>query len=90
MAIANLWRNMLLSVLLLLTYTVYFVILYFFTYPVVWAIVGFFAVCTLPAYRFLMIQFVAFPAIKKYMIDPYYKEHPDLDIEKRRNLGLLD
>ena len=90
MAIANLWRNILLSVLLLLTYTIYFVILYFFTYPVVWATVGFFAVCTLPAYRFLMIQFVAFPAIKKYMIDPYYKEHPDLDIEKRRNLGLLD
>ena len=90
MAIANLWKNILVGVLLLIVYAVYFFILYFLSYPIVWVIIGFFAVCTLPAYRFLMIQFVAFPAIKKYMIDPYYEQHPDLDIEKRRNLGLID
>ena len=34
------------------------------------------------------MQFCAFPAIKKYIIDPYYLEHPEEDIEKRRDLGI--
>lgn len=89
-AILNLWRNLLLGVLLLITYTVYFLFVFFLPYPIVWALAAIVAICTLPTYRFLMIQFVAFPAIKKYMIDPYYKEQPDLDIEKRRNLGLTE
>ncbi|MBR4910939.1 MAG: YesL family protein [Clostridia bacterium] len=89
-AIANLWRNILVGILLLITYAIYAVIIIFVPYVAVWVLVGLMAVCTLPAYRFLMIQFVAFPAIKKYMIDPYYKEHPELDIEKRRSLGLID
>lgn len=44
----------------------------------------------LPGYRFFAIQFNVFPVIKKFMIDPYYKEHPDEDIEIRRSLGVLD
>ena len=43
---------------------------------------------TYPAFNALLIQFGTFPAIKKFIIDPYYAEHPDLDIEKRRSLGL--
>ena len=45
-------------------------------------------VLTYPAFSSLIIQYCTFPAIKKYIIDPYYKEHPELDIEKRRGLGL--
>ena len=44
--------------------------------------------CSYPAFRFLLIQFCVFPAIKKYIIDPYYEEHPDEDIEQRKNLGI--
>lgn len=43
-----------------------------------------------PAFRMFLVQYNVFPEIKKYIIDPYYKEHPDEDIEKRRDLGLLD
>ncbi len=43
-----------------------------------------------PSFRMFLIQFNVFPEVKKYIIDPYYKEHPDEDIEKRRELGLLD
>ncbi len=43
-----------------------------------------------PAFRSFLIQFNVFPEVKKYIIDPYYEEHPDEDIEKRRELGLLD
>ena len=43
-----------------------------------------------PPVRFLIIQFNVFDVIKKYMIDPYYAEHPDEDIELRRRLGVYD
>jgi len=43
---------------------------------------------TYPAFKFLLIQFCVFPSIKKYIIDPYYEEHPDEDLDKRRDLGI--
>lgn len=45
-------------------------------------------VTTFPSFKFLLEQFCAFPAIKKFIIDPYYEAHPNEDIEKRRDLGL--
>lgn len=42
----------------------------------------------LPGFKYLLIQYIVFPPIKKYIIEPYYLEHPDEDIEKRRDLGL--
>lgn len=44
--------------------------------------------CVYPAFNALLIQFCTFPSIKKYIIDPYYAEHPEEDIEKRKSLGL--
>lgn len=41
-----------------------------------------------PSFNALLIQYCTFPAIKKFIIDPYYKEHPEADIEKRRSLGI--
>lgn len=41
-----------------------------------------------PAFNALLVQYCTFPSIKKYIIDPYYAEHPDEDIEKRKNLGV--
>ncbi len=46
------------------------------------------AILWLPAFRFLMIQYAAFPGIIKFVINPYYENHPGEDIELRRNLGL--
>lgn len=43
-----------------------------------------------PTYRYLAIQLGVFSAIKTNMIDPYYEEHPDLDIDKRKMLGIYD
>ena len=43
-----------------------------------------------PPFKMFLVQFNVFPEIKKFIIDPYYKEHPDEDIEKRRDLGILD
>lgn len=43
----------------------------------------------IPALCSFIIQFVNFPVVLKFMVEPYYAEHPDEDIEKRRELGLL-
>ena len=41
-----------------------------------------------PGFKFLLIQYFIFPSIKKHIIDPYYAEHPEEDIERRKDLGL--
>lgn len=41
-----------------------------------------------PAFRSFLIQFCIFPVVKKHIIDPYYRDHPDEDIDKRRGLNL--
>lgn len=84
----NLWRNLLCGIILIAVYAVYALIFLMFPYWSVLLIELLVAVLTLPAFRFLMIQFFTFDSVKKYIIDPYYKQHPDADIEKRRNLGL--
>ncbi len=52
------------------------------------ALVSVLSIAVYPAFRAFLIQFVIFDCIRKYMIDPYYAEHPDADIEKRLDLGL--
>ncbi len=43
---------------------------------------------TFPCFQFLLIQFCVFPSVTKCIIDPYYREHPGEDIERRKDLGL--
>ena len=43
---------------------------------------------TYPTFKYLLVQYCVFPSIKKYIIDPYYEEHPDEDLDKRRDLGV--
>lgn len=42
----------------------------------------------LPSFKYLLIQYFVFPAIRDNIIAPYYKEHPDEDLEKRNDLGI--
>lgn len=84
----NLKKNLLCGICLVAVYAIYIAIIFLIPYLIVWTIAAIFAICTLPAFRFLLIQYFTFPSIKKYMIDPYYEEHPDDDIELRRNLGI--
>lgn len=84
----NLWRNLLCGIILLAVYAIYVVIALLFNDLRVVVIELIIAAATLPAFRYLMIQFFTFGSIKKHIIDPYYEQHPDADIEKRRDLGL--
>ncbi len=88
--IINFKKNLLCGLSLLLAYAVYVLIdVLLFKYLIIvlsFEILIF--TMTFPSFRFLMIQYFTFPAIKKYIIDPYYEEHPDEDIDKRRDLGI--
>lgn len=41
-----------------------------------------------PGFKHLLIQFCVFPSVRRLMIDPYYEQNPNEDIELRRSLGL--
>lgn len=84
--IINLKKNILCLIILAVVLACF--VAFFFILPQMLIFEILFAMVTLPSFLFLLIQYCTFPAIKKYVIDPYYAEHPDADIEKRRNLGL--
>lgn len=85
----NIKLNLLCGVILLLCY-VAAAALYFFSFkvPFLFVVLMTLAFLFFPCFKFLLIQFCVFPSIKKYIIDPYYEEHPDEDIELRNNLGI--
>ncbi len=84
----NMKNNLLCTLCLILVYGIYLAIFLLFPDYLVIVLELLIGTATLPGFTFLMIQYFIFPSIKKFIIDPYYAEHPDEDIEKRRNLGI--
>ena len=86
-AVVGFKENLIISLVLLVIYALVFVLLeYFFWYvlgPLVILYVLFF-----PGFRSFLIQFTIFPLVKRAIIDPYYKEHPEEDLDKRHDLNL--
>ena len=82
----NMARNILISVIMGAIYAGLYILAMVnaFCFIIAVAILVF----VVPGFKLSLIQANTFPAIKKYMIDPYYKEHKGEDIEKRRALGL--
>lgn len=89
-AFINLKKNLLCFVVLLLVHAIYvgIAVLLGNWFLLVVTVEIMFYIITYPAFKHLLVQFCVFPAIKKYIIDPYYEEHPDEDIDKRRDLGI--
>ena len=84
----NMKNNILCTLCLILVYGIYIAIFLLFPYYIVIVLEILIGMITLPGFTFLMIQYFTFPSIKKFIIDPYYAEHPDEDLDKRRNLGI--
>ncbi|MBQ3088028.1 MAG: DUF624 domain-containing protein [Clostridia bacterium] len=82
----NFGRNILVAILLAVIYFGLYVLSALNPGFMVLAII--LLVCVVPGFKALLVHFISFPQIKKYMIDPYYAEHKGEDIEKRRALGL--
>ncbi len=47
-----------------------------------------FSLFFLPAFRMLLTQYYVFPVVKRVLIDPYYKEHPEEFEADRHHLNL--
>lgn len=86
-AIGGMKQNLLITVTLAAVYALLAFLLYNFFW-IALAIVIASALFVLPAFRSFLIQFTIFPLVKKTIIDPYYQEHPQEDIDKRLDLNL--
>lgn len=87
LAIAGFKENLIISLVLAAIYVLVLVLLYFFFWYVL-GILLILYVLLFPAFRSFLIQFTIFPLIKRTIIDPYYKEHPEEDLDKRHDLNL--
>ncbi|MBE6975070.1 MAG: hypothetical protein E7436_06235 [Ruminococcaceae bacterium] len=84
----NFKNNLLVGAVSLLCYILAALLLFFIPSAVTLLLVLFVAVCFFPGFKQLLVQYCIFPTIRKHMIDPYYEEHPDEDVEKRKTMGL--
>ena len=88
LAFVNFKNNLLVGVIELALYAAVIWIVVWIPHFIVLFLVTILAVFIMPGFIHLLIQFISFPAIQKYMIDPYYDAHPDEDISLRRSLSL--
>lgn len=88
LSMAGLKQNLLISAVLIVIYTIFFLLLTGIPYVIVYILVFFTWIFVLPPVRSLLIQFTIFPVIKELMIDPYYRDNPDADKQQRRDLNL--
>ncbi len=84
----NLWKNIIVFFTNVLLLAISVALVLIFNNFIVLIIEIFLFLIAYPCFNALLIQFCTFPAIKKFIIDPYYEEHPDADLDKRRDLGL--
>lgn len=87
-ASVNIKTNVIISLILLLVYGLLLTLAVSFNSGLVQAVVVVLFLALVPGFRSFLIQFCIFPAIKKMMIDPYYKENPNADKQARLDLNL--
>lgn len=87
LAIAGFKENLIITLTLLVVYALAAVLLLNYFWYVLAPLVVLY-VLLFPAFRSFLIQFTIFPLIKRTIIDPYYKEHPEEDMDKRHDLNL--
>lgn len=91
----NFWRTLLVEAVLFILYALPLAAFYFLgataqmgQIMVILYLVG--GLVFFPGFKSFLTSWITFPVIKKIMIDPYYEKNPDKDIEKRRELGILE
>ncbi len=87
LAIAGLKQNLIITGSLLLCYALAILLFFAFDWAAL-AILLLVNVFLFPAFRSFLIQFTVFPVIQRTIIDPYYKDHPGEDLDKRHDLNL--
>lgn len=82
----NMGRNLLISVVMGIIYAALYILA--MVNALCFVLAAAILIFVVPGFKASLVQANTFPTIKKYMIDPYYKEHKGEDIDKRRALGL--
>lgn len=88
LAFVNFKKNLFVGVVELTLYAAMVMAVVWIPHFLVLFLATLFAVFMIPSLVHLLIQFNCFPAIQKYMIDPYYEAHPDEDILLRSSLSI--
>ena len=88
LAFVNIKKNLFVGVVELALYAGVILAVVWIPHFVVLFLATIIAVFIIPGFSHLLIQFNCFPAIQKYIIDPYYEAHPGEDISLRRSLAL--
>jgi len=87
-AFLNLKSNLLIGFVSLLCYALAAVLLLYVPYLLSAVLVVVLGFCIFPGFKQLLVQYLVFPFLKEYMIDPYYAEHSDEDVQERTELGI--
>jgi uncharacterized membrane protein YesL len=82
-------KNLLLGLVRLGYFAVALAIFMLLPYTVTPALLLVITVCFFPGLMQLLTQHCIFPGVKTYLIDPYYAAHPEEDLEKRKDMGIL-
>ena len=87
-AFLNLKSNLLVGLVSLLCYVLAAVVLLYVPYLLSVPLVVVLGICLFPGFKQLLVQYLVFPFLKQYVIDPYYAEHPKEDVDERKNIGV--
>ena len=58
-------------------------------YPLTISIEFLLTVMFFPGFKQLLVQYCVFPSVQEHMIEPYYAEHPEEDVEMRKDLHVI-
>lgn len=82
----NIKNNLIAGSIFVAYYALLVFVVIMLPYTITLAIEFLLTVMIFPGFKHLLVQYLVFPSVKKHMIDPYYEEHPDEDVETRKDL----
>lgn len=89
LAFLNFKNNMIVGLVSLAYYALILGIFLLLPYALTVSLEFMLTVLFFPGFKHLLVQYCVFPSVKKHMIDPYYEEHPEEDIEMRKDLHVI-
>ena len=87
-AFINLKNNFVIGGVCLACYGLAFGLMYYMPIQLSTTLIALVALVFFPGFKYILTQTFVYPCLKEYMIDPYYRQHPDEDVETRKNMGI--
>lgn len=85
----NIKNNLIIGLVSLCYYALLLLAIMYLPYPITLSLLFFVTSLLYPGFKQLLVQYLVFPSVKEHMIDPYYVEHPDEDLEMRKDLHVI-